>query len=257
MTAVLPSRPSLDRGVRPFDRPAFRAAYERVVVQGTFQETRDYYRRYRSRYEHVLREYAAVTGSQPVDVCEIGGGQHALIAQTLWGDRATVGDLGGPHLAYLATHGVRTLRWDLTQDDVPFEEAFDRLFLCEVIAHVTIPPHVYLARLRHALRPGGRIIVSTPNLQRLRNLAYLTLGKDPWGYFARTSGDHFFGMFLDFSCDHLAWQLETAGFRDVRTELVDYPHRATTLGGRMGNTLGRPLQSIPRFRAGIVATATA
>jgi SAM-dependent methyltransferase len=244
-------------GARTFDDGTFDAAYASAVVGGPFQEETDYYRRYESRYRHVLRRYAGFTGPDPVDVCEIGGGQHALLAAEMWGDRATVGDLFGPHHEYLASRGVSTLRWDLTEDEMPFTEAFDRLFLCEVIAHVAIPPHVYLERLRSTLRPGGKLVITTPNLHRLRNLAFLALGKEPWQPFARTQGDHFIGMFLDFSPAHLTWQLETAGYRDVDIELVEYPHQATTRMGRIGNAIGRPLTSVPRLRSGIVAVATA
>jgi SAM-dependent methyltransferase len=255
-TQKLPPTPRLGPP-RAFDRERFREEFERVVVGGPFQETADYYPRYRSRYEHILATYAAIAPDAPLDVCEIGGGQHALLASRLWGDRAVVGDLFGPHHAHLESQGVRTLRWDLAVDEPPFEAAFDRLLLCEVIAHVAVPPHVYLEKLRKTLRPGGRIIVTTPNLHRLRNLAHLATGRDPWGYFARTSGDHFFGMYLDFSADHLTWQLTTAGFRDVDVSLVEYPHKATTALGRVGNALGRPLHRIPRFRGGLVAVATA
>lgn len=244
-------------GRRAFDRDAFRAAYDRLIVAGEFQEPPDYYPRYRNRYEHLMARYASITGDAPVDVCEIGGGQHALLASALWGDRATVGDLYGPHHEHLRRQGVTTLRFDLANDACPFEAEFDRLFLCEVIAHVIVPPHVYLEGLRRALRPGGKIIISTPNQQRLRNLVMFLAGKDPWGYFAKPSGDTFYGMFLDFSRDHLVWQLETAGFRDIQTELVEYGHRATTRAARIGNALGRPLQRIPRLRAGLVAVATA
>ena len=244
-------------GARSFDEGAFDRVYDDVVVGGPFQEESEYYRRYESRYRHVLRRYAATTRPEPVDVCEIGGGQHALLAAEMWGDRATVGDLFGPHHDYLGSRGVATLRWDLTDDEMPFTEAFDRLFLCEVIAHVAVPPHVYLERLRSTLRPGGKLIITTPNLHRLRNLAYLATGKELWQPFARTRGDHFMGMFLDFSCGHLIWQLETAGYRDVGVELVEYPHQATTHIARLGNMVGRPLTRVPRLRSGIVAVATA
>jgi SAM-dependent methyltransferase len=256
MPPLAPTQHSLPD--RTLDRHRFRAEFDSVIVGGAFQESPDYYPRYRSRYEHILETYAAITPAAPLEVCEVGGGQHALLASRLWGDRATVGDLAGPHLDHLERHGVRTARWDLTEDECPFgREEFDRIFLCEVIAHVPVPPHVYLAKLHATLRPGGRIIVTTPNLHRLRNLAFLALGRDPWAYFARTQGDHFFGMYLDYSRDHLAWQLETAGFCDVTVELVDFPHRATTTLGRVGNTIGRPLLRVPRFRQGLVAVASA
>jgi SAM-dependent methyltransferase len=257
MAEAHPHTSSVAPRARRLDPRSFRREFDDVIVGGPFQETADYYARYRSRYEHVMAVYAAMTPGAPVDVFEVGGGQHALLAHRLWGDRAVVGDLAGPHHAHLEDHGVPTLRLDLAIDDVPFVDAFDRVFLCEVIAHVSVPPHVYLAKLRDAMRAGGRIIVTTPNLHRLRNLAFLALGRDPWGYFARTSGDHFFGMYLDYSRDHLTWQLETAGFTDVDVALVDFPHQATTTLGRVGNVVGKPLLRVPRFRQGLVAVGTA
>jgi hypothetical protein len=36
-----------------------------------------------------------------------------------------------------------------------------------------VPPYRYLDRLRLALRPGGVLLVSTPNLHRLRSIALM------------------------------------------------------------------------------------
>ena len=65
-------------------------AYDKLVIGGVFQEQGDYYVRYRSRYESLVTTYAALGGGGPFDVLEVGGGQHALLAQALFADRATV-----------------------------------------------------------------------------------------------------------------------------------------------------------------------
>ena len=84
-TTRLPLETSRDHS-RVFDEKHFDRCYDDAVVGGPFQEETSYYKRYQSRYRHVLRHYASITGPGPVDVCEIGGGQHALLASELWGD---------------------------------------------------------------------------------------------------------------------------------------------------------------------------
>jgi SAM-dependent methyltransferase len=234
------------------------ATYDREVLTRRFQEDDDgYYRRYRSRYEGVLQTYAALGGDHPLDVLEVGGGQHALLAHALLGDRATVADLPGPHLDLLADRGLATCEWDLQTDDQPFLAAFDRVFLCEVMAHVPVPPHVYLERLRLALRPGGVLLVTTPNLHRTRNLALLAAGREPFGHFARPERGEWLGNIVDFSAAHLRWQLGRAGFTDVDVWYEQFPHTATTAAGRAANLVLRPLTAVPRLRYNLVATAVA
>ena len=168
---------------RSFDPDDLARVYDELVIDGVFQERGDYYVRYRNRYESLISTYAALGGMEPLDVLEVGGGQHALLAHALFADRATVADLSGPHLDYLSSHGITTVHWDLLTDEQPFRDAFDRIFLCEVMAHLPVPPYQYLGRLRLALRPGGALLVSTPNLHRVRNIALLLAGKEPFGPF--------------------------------------------------------------------------
>jgi SAM-dependent methyltransferase len=251
------ARPRAARSEPPLDPAEVAAAYDREVLAGRFQEEGDYYARYRSRYEGVLQTYAGLGGDHPLDVLEVGGGQHALLAQAVLGDRATVADLPGPHLAYLGSRGVATCEWDLQTEAQPFESAFDRVFCCEVAAHVPVPTHLWLERLRIALRPGGAIVLTTPNLHRVRNLALLAAGREPFGVFARPEEGEWLGNIVDFSAAHLTWQLERAGFTSVEVRYEQFPHTATTTAGRAANLALRPLTLVPRFRYNLVATAVA
>ena len=244
-----------DGNERPLDPHDLARAYDKLVIGGVFQEQGDYYVRYRSRYESLVTTYAALGGGGPFDVLEVGGGQHALLAHALFADRATVADLPGPHLDYLSSHGMSTVQWDLLTDEQPFREAFDRVFLCEVMGHLPVPPYQYLDRLCRALRPGGVLLVSTPNLHRLRNIALLLAAQEPFGPFATPEPGTWRGSFLDFSASHLRWQLERAGFAHVTIERREFGHRASSPAARLANLALRPLTLIPYLRYNLVATA--
>ena len=214
---------------RTFDPDDLARAYDELVIGGVFQERGDYYSRYRNRYEFLISTYAELGGGGPLDVLEVGGGQHALLAHTLFADRATVADLPGPHLDYLSSRGVTTAHWDLLTDEQPFRETFDRIFLCEVMAHVPAPPYQYLNRLRLALRPGGVLLVSTPNLHRLRNIALLQVGREPFDHFATPEPGTWQGSFFDISASQLLdGSSERSGFAHVMIERREFGHRASS-----------------------------
>ena len=161
--------------------------------------------------------------ARPSRVLDIGGGQHALLAKRLWGDRATLADIAGSHFDYLRQQGVEVVEWNLCSNMQPFVSEFDAIFFSEVIEHLPIPGHVVLERLRIALKPGGVLICTTPNLYRLRNVVYLALGKQMYDYF-RMPTDRGLGHILEYSQDHLRWQFERAGFEGVHVELCHLAH---------------------------------
>ncbi|MGO8997287.1 MAG: methyltransferase domain-containing protein [Polyangiaceae bacterium] len=241
---------------RTFDLEAFDRAYAEHVVATTWQEPADYYPRYRTRYAALLELYARQVAPEPIDTLEVGGGQLAMLAKAMWGDRAVVADIAGPQFPYLNEQGVETALWNLCSDDQPFHERFDVVFFSEVIEHLPVPGHLALEKLRRALRPGGRLICSTPNLYRPRNVVYLALGRPVFDYF-HVPTDHALGHVLEYSADHLRFQIERAGFLDGRIELRHFAHAPTRLGARLLAWLGAPLYQVPRFRDNLLATAIA
>ena len=97
--------------------------------------------------------------------------------------------------------------------------------------------------------------MSTPNLHRLRNIALLVAGREPFGPFATSEPGTWPGSFLDFSASHLGWQLERAGFVHVMIERREFGHRASSPPARLANLVLRPLTLIPHLRYNLVATA--
>jgi 2-polyprenyl-3-methyl-5-hydroxy-6-metoxy-1,4-benzoquinol methylase len=225
-------------------------------VRGRFNEVPDYYPRYRTRYKALMRLYAETAGTPPIDLLDIGGGQYATLATALWGDRAVLADVGGENSEYLHSQGVKTVEWNLCTDAQPFVNQFDAIFFSEVIEHLPIPGHVILERFRLALRPGGFLILTTPNLYRLRNIVYLALGKRIYDNF-RMPTDRGLGHVIEYSRDHLKWQLERAGFTVESLEIRYFPHQPNSIAFRILSWIGKPLFLVPRFRDQLVAVARA
>lgn len=242
--------------MRVFSEKAFDEAFREIVVSGQWQEQASYYPRYRSRYEEVLRNYCAGAADRPLDILEVGGGQLAALAHHLWGDNATVADLSEACFATLRGQGVSAFRHNLASDDLPAEHSYDAILLSEVIEHLPVPGHVALRRLRQALRPGGRLICSTPNLYRLRNVVFLALGRPIFDHFDMPS-DNGAGHVLEYSAEHLSWQFEQAGFRDIDVSLREFAHRPERRSDRALALLGRPLLRVSRFRDNLLASAVA
>jgi SAM-dependent methyltransferase len=247
-----------DSMTRPWKPHDFDSLYERYVCQDEMQfGGRAYYLRYRSRYKECIQRFAALAPPNPVDVLDVGGGQLALMSTKLWNDRGVAADLPGPHLLYMARHGVETIHWNLCKSDAPFDAKFDFVFFSEVIEHLPIPGYLVLQRLRQVLRPGGVLICTTPNLYRLRNVVYMALGRSIFDYFQYPDEDIALAHVVEYSRDHLDWQFKKAGFAQYRVEYSQMHHSPENPLFRPLAWLGYPLHIVPRWRDNLVATAYA
>ncbi|GAA1945721.1 class I SAM-dependent methyltransferase [Amycolatopsis minnesotensis] len=241
---------------RTFSESAFTSAFDEVVLAGSWQEESHYYPRYRTRYEAVLRRFAALAPSSPVRVLEVGGGQLAALASRLWDDHVTVADIDETCFATLASQGIETFRFNLARDAAPVGREYDVVLLSEVIEHLPVPGHSAFSRLNAVLRPGGTLVCTTPNLYRLRNVVYLATGRPIFDHFDEPS-DEGRGHVLEYSAEHLRWQLERAGFDGVSVELHEFAHTPNRRADRVLSKIGKPLLRVPRFRDNLLATGTA
>lgn len=97
-----------------------------------------------------------------------------------------------------------------TEDEAfPYPDgSFDVVIFCEVIEHLTNDPVRVLREIKRVLVPGGKLIVSTPNVARLENVARLVSGENlydpysgygPYGRHNREYNRHELGLLLEFA----------------------------------------------------------
>lgn len=80
---------------------------------------------------------------------------------------------------FAAAHGVCVERWCIGETSPPLmHESLDFLIFAEVLEHLKLSPVPVLEQLAALLRPGGRFILTTPNVARLSHLAALSAGEN-------------------------------------------------------------------------------
>ena len=74
----------------------------------------------------------------------------------------------------LAYHNV-----NLELTTLPFDEnSFDMVLFCEVLEHLTVDPLHAMHELKRVLKPGGRLILTTPNAARMENVSAFIEGRN-------------------------------------------------------------------------------
>jgi predicted SAM-dependent methyltransferase len=106
---------------------------------------------------------------------------------------------------------------------LPFEpESFDIIVICEVIEHLFIPPDVVLTFLKKLVRkPGGIILVGTPNAVCLSNRLRMMQGENPFHLLSPDwkSGA---GHIREYTMRELRTYGQSAGLNAVLEEYCDY-----------------------------------
>jgi 2-polyprenyl-3-methyl-5-hydroxy-6-metoxy-1,4-benzoquinol methylase len=130
-----------------------------------------------SRVRKLLRLLEGEAPGRLLDVGCAGGELGALLAARGW---RVHGAEGEPALVAVAcARGVQARAVDLDRAALPWDAgAFEAVVAAEVIEHVVDTDHL-LAEMARVLRPGGVLVITTPNLASLENRVRLLLGRYP------------------------------------------------------------------------------
>jgi len=210
-----------------------------------------------NQYHNQLDQYLGIAGDKPLDILDVGCAQGTLaLLLGERGHRVTAVDLRQEFLDYAQsrhTHGdVRFVQANALQENIPGR--YDLVFANQLIEHLVYPKE-FLARLRNNLRPGGRLVVTTPNGAYIKNNlpSFRELG-DPrqWEHLQFTAdGD---GHFYAYRADELVDICQAAGLQNVQARFFESPlisghmkvrhiHRFTPAG--LLKTLDRVLLATP------------
>ena len=73
--------------------------------------------------------------------------------------------------------------FDAEKDRFPYDDGyFSTVLCCELVEHLTEDPMHMMAEINRILRPGGRLVLTTPNIGSLRAIAAILAGYHP-GFF--------------------------------------------------------------------------
>lgn len=142
------------------------------------------------------------------------------------------------------THGdVRFMVANVMEEDLPGEH--DLIFANQVIEQLVYPA-AFLSRLHRLLKPGGRLVTTTPNGAYIKNNfpTYTELG-DPrdWEHLQFTAdGD---GHFFAYNAEELRGFFLSEGFEQVQTRYFESPF----INGHMKLRYLHPFAPVGALRA--------
>jgi SAM-dependent methyltransferase len=100
------------------------------------------------------------------------------------------------------------LHFNIEEATFPFTAAqFDVVLFCEVLEHLQSDPVKVLREIKRILKPGGHLILTTPNVSRLENVARMLAGENiydpysgygPYGRHNREYNKHELAAILDY-----------------------------------------------------------
>jgi SAM-dependent methyltransferase len=110
-------------------------------------------------------------------------------------------------------------------DQFPYpDDSFDLVLCCELIEHLILDPSHMLCEIHRILKPGGHILITTPNVLVLRNLVSLLIHKRNIYY--PYSGYGIYGRHnREWTITELVQVVSGCGFQIEKNKIVDtYPH---------------------------------
>ena len=88
-------------------------------------------------------------------------------------------DIDQAHVEIACSRGIDAKHCDLNRDTLPFQDqSFDLIFAGEVIEHL-VDTDAFLGELNRCVRPGGFVLITTPNLVSFENRLRIVLGMYP------------------------------------------------------------------------------
>jgi SAM-dependent methyltransferase len=182
---------------------------------------REYLRFHANRYAFLLAKVDAIEHKRILD---IGPSFQTTLMREIYPDSA-VDTLGFLDTRFPPRENDRHIDFDLN-DSVEqtawpvLETSYDLVVMAEVLEHVYTAARPVLSCVASFLRPGGRLIVQTPNAVNLGRRIATLQGQNPFGMIREERKNP--GHFCEFTVGDLRNAVESAGLQVEEASLTNY-----------------------------------
>jgi SAM-dependent methyltransferase len=214
---------------------------EETITTWIAPEGRDYAATHKSRFLHTLE--ITPPGDASRSILEMGAYMQITAPLKFQLGYGTVrgcyyGQLGRVDHKTVTSESGETFECDIDhfdaeKDTYPYSDAsFDTVLCCELIEHLFADPMHMMSEINRILKPGGHLVLTTPNIGSLRSVSAILLGYHPAFFPAyirpRVDGEETEARhnreYVPMEIQHM---LTDSGFEMVRLEtgeFLDEPH---------------------------------
>ncbi|MGQ8366386.1 class I SAM-dependent methyltransferase [Glaciecola sp. 1036] len=215
-----------------------------------------YFTDHKKRFQADLALLLALNPKGPI--LEIGSAPGHMTAILALHDLDVTGvDLAPERMApIIQAFGLDVHACDIETAPLPFpDNAFECIVFSEVFEHLRIDLPFTLSQLNRVLKPGGKLLLTTPNVYSLPSVARFITGRsiaDPVHEFAKLRGVGHMGHIREYSSKEVVSCLEASGF--VATATTYRFHKNTN--GKKKALLSLAYRVVPsKFHREIVIVA--
>lgn len=143
-------------------------------------------------------------------------------------------------------------------DELPFpKNHFDTILFLEVIEHLrTRHPSDVVELLAQHVKPGGRLIISTPNVRAISKVLALLIGKNIYHSFDdQYRKDDNFAHIHEYTKSELYDVVTRAGLEVEEFIFTTYGFHADRFKDKFNHYVVMPLKAVPCFREGMILVA--
>ena len=198
-----------------------------IISNNIIRNEKDYFLFHRYRFYYILKFINEFKYQEKLKFLDIGSGFcHLTIGVSLLGYKSYGVDLMAMNEATkkrCEDFNLEVKDCDLSEGGIPFiDHSFDIILLSEVLEHLNFHPRRIFMEIYRVLKPGGKIIITTPNLLRLNNRIKILIGKSIHPNIKEdyTSATHY----REYSIKELIFLLEDSDFKINKVEYVDFDY---------------------------------
>ncbi len=153
---------------------------ERMEIILEYAQRNPYYLRARRRYRHSFSLVYHFLMEVDRYVMDLGGWEMGILSAPLARSVRSV-SLSAPVVDLEKRFGIQVDTFDIMGDDFPLDgKRYDVVFFLETLEHLPPPTDRVMKRLHNLLKPGGRLVLSVPNLAFWqKRLKFFFLGRSP------------------------------------------------------------------------------
>ena len=203
--------------------------FERIAQE--IEATRNpYFRSHLERYRHTLVALETWMPARRRTALEMGTTWVFAVLMKKWLGFSEVdvtdwqpdGASAGKRDLTVLESSLRTFSLDLESEPLPVEsDRYDLVLCCEVLEHLDVDPMFMLAEINRTLAPGGRLLLTTPNVTSSRNACKILNGYAPHFFMQYNKDRSPYRHNIEYAPDQVAGLLNAAGLHVERIWTAD------------------------------------